>query len=192
MFVKPPGPRHTATESGDGLVIRIPAKRNVFIVGFLTLWLGGWLVGEIMAPISFLTAAHQAGPGAAFLLVWFCGWTVGGAFAVYTWLWQVKGCEVVTASSTALSIQREVFGLGPTKHYDASQIRQLRVSPQVFNPMDFRSGMAFWGIGGGLLAFDYGFKTYRFGAGIDEAEATIILRALAARLPQASGAAVTA
>jgi hypothetical protein len=190
MFVKPPGPRHTATEEADGLAIRVPSKRNIFILGFLTLWLCGWLAGEIMAPIGLFTTVHKDPGGAAFLLVWLCGWTVGGAFAFYVWLWQIKGCEVVTISPTALSIKRVIFGYGRAKQYDVSEIRRLRVAPLAFNPFDFRSGMAFWGIGGGALAFDYGFKTYRFGAGVDEAEARVILQAITARLPRLSDATV--
>jgi hypothetical protein len=58
MFVKPPGPRHTATEEADGLSIRIPA--------------------------------------------WLCGWTVGGVTFIFIWLWQIKGCEVITVSPTAI------------------------------------------------------------------------------------------
>ena len=185
MFVKPPGPRHTASEQGGQVVIGIPPKRNLFIVGFLTLWLCGWAFGEVTASTGLFTTLWKGpGPGTAFLLVWLCAWTVGGAFAIYTWLWQVKGREVVTASPTALSIKREVFGLGPTRHYDASQVHRLRLAPISFNSADFRSGMAFWGIGGGVLAFDYGFKTYRFGAGVDEAEAAAILQTIAARLPR--------
>ncbi len=190
MFVKPPGPRHTATEEADGLAIRIPAKRNVFIVAFLTFWLCGWAVGEVMASITLFTSAQKEPGAAAFMLFWLCGWTVGGAFAIYIWLWQIKGCEVVTVSPTALSIRREVLGYGRTKHYDIAEVRDLRVAPLTYNPFDFRSGMAFWGIGGGMLAFDYGFKTYRFGGGVDEAEARIILQSIISRLPRLSNATV--
>jgi hypothetical protein len=38
--------------------------------------------------------------------------------------------------------------------------------------------MRFWGIGGGLIAFDYGAKTFRFGASLDEAEAQDIVKEL--------------
>ena len=184
MFVKPPGPRHTATEEADGLAIRIPAKRNVFILAFLTIWLCGWAFGEVTAPIALFTAAHKQPGAAAFLLVWLCGWTLGGALAIYVWLWQLKGCEIITVSPAALGIKRELFGCGRVKQYDVSEIRELRVAPLTYNPFDYRSGLAFWGMGGGALAFDYGFKTYRFGAGVDEAEARIILQTITARLPR--------
>jgi len=188
MFVKPPGPRHTAIELADGLSFRIPPKRNIFIVGFLGLWLCGWVFGEIMGSATLFTQAVKEPAGAAFMLFWLCGWTVGGAFTLYVWLWQIKGCEVITISPTSLSIKREIFGYGPTKHYDVSEFRQFRVAPLTYNPTDFRTGMAFWGIGGGTLAFDYGFKTFRFGSGIDEAEGRIILQTITSRFPNLSSA----
>ena len=147
MFVKLPGPRHSATELPDGLAIRIPARRNLFILAFLSLWLCGWLFGEISAPIAFLKSADKNPGAAGFLLVWICGWTIGGGFAILVWLWQLKGCEIVTVSPSALSIGRQIFGYGPVKHYDLAEIRDFRIAPLVYNPFDFRSGMAFWGPG---------------------------------------------
>ncbi|HEY3898815.1 MAG TPA: hypothetical protein VGM54_09395 [Chthoniobacter sp.] len=184
MFVKPPGPRHTTTELPDGVAICIPARRNIFILAFLTLWLCGWLMGEITAPIAFVKSAEKNPAAAGFLLIWISAWTLGGGFALLIWLWQVKGREIVTISPSALSIGRQIFGYGPVKHYDLSEIRDLRLAPFVYNPFDFRAGMAFWGFGGGLIAFDYGYKTFRFGAGIDEAEARIILQTITARNPR--------
>jgi hypothetical protein len=183
MFVKPPGPRHTATATPQGLTIRIPPKRNPFLIGFLTIWLGGWFVGEIFAVFGLLAAAIKEPPEAAFLLVWLCGWTLGGAFALYLWLWLIKGCEVITVSPGALTIKRAIFDWGRAKHYDAKEIRHLRVAPFTLNPFDFQNSLTFWGYGGGTLAFDYGFKTFRFGAGLDEAEARIILETIADRFP---------
>jgi hypothetical protein len=183
VFVRPPGPRHTATEDRDGLVVRIPSKRNIFILAFLTFWLCGWLGGEIMVPFTFFTGAKKEPAALAFMVFWLCGWTVGGGFALYIWLWHIKGCELITISPIALSIKREVFGFGRSRHFEASEIRHLRVAPFTYNPYDFRSSLAFWGIGGGALAFDYGFKTFRFGAGVDEAEARVILQTITKRLP---------
>ncbi len=186
MFVKPSGPRHTATEEREGVVIRIPSKRNIFFIGFLGVWLCGWLFGEVSA-IAVLLGVGKREPGSGvFMFVWLTGWTVGGMFAMYAWLWQVKGCEVITLSPSAFGIKREVFGYGRSQFYDLNEIRELRVAPMTFNPADFRSGMAFWGIGGGSLAFDYGFKTYRFGTGVEEAEARVILQTILSRAPKLS------
>jgi hypothetical protein len=183
MFVKPPGPRHRVIEEADGIAIRIPSRRNVFILAFLTLWLCGWAVGEVSAPVAFFSGAKKDPGTAAFMLFWLCGWTIGGAVAFSVWLWQFKGCEVIAISPAGLSIRHEVIGYGRTKSYDPSEIRDLRVAPPTYNPFDFRSSWAFWGVGGGSIAFDYGFKTFRFAAGVDEAEARVILQRITDTLP---------
>jgi hypothetical protein len=41
--------------------------------------------------------------------------------------------------------------------------------------------MQFWGIGGGPVTFDYGARTFRFGASVDEAEARDIVNQLKAQ-----------
>ncbi len=43
------------------------------------------------------------------------------------------------------------------------------------------SSLYFWGVGGGTIAFDYGAKTYRFGAQLEEAEAKQIIQAVRER-----------
>jgi len=49
--------------------------------------------------------------------------------------------------------------------------------------MDARSTFVLWGLTGGHIAFDYGAKTYRFGAGVDEAEAKQIVKQIVDRYP---------
>ncbi len=120
-------------------------------------------------------------------MIWLSMWTLGGGFATYALLWQLRGCEVITVSPTALEIKRDLFGFGQAKRYDVSEIRDLRFAPPAFTPFDFRSSMAFWGLGSGVLAFDYGYKTFRYGAGIDEAEARLILQKIVSRLPRLTG-----
>jgi hypothetical protein len=189
MRVKPPGPRHQKTNTSDGVAIRIPAKRNVFIMIFIGFWLCGWCAGAVGAFTQILRGTgagagpHTPPPGVAILVVWLCFWMLGGVVILFAWLWQFKGCELVTVSPTTLGIRRQIFSFGLTRTYDVSEIRELRVAPLAYSPFDFRTGMAFWGFGGGLLAFDYGFRTFRFAAGIDEAEARAILKAIVNRLP---------
>lgn len=165
MFVTLPDPRHTVTEQADGLVLRIPSKRNVLVVVMLSLFLCIWLVGEIPAPAFLLQSLFQPPTFAAIIQLSVGAWTVGGGFALYNLLWQMKGFEVITVSPTTLVIKRAIFGWGRSRCYDVAGIRQLRVVP--FN----------------TLTFDYGRKTIRFGAGVGETEARYILLTLTSRMP---------
>jgi hypothetical protein len=182
MFVQPPGPRHTAEDDGTTLTITIPARRNAFLVAFIGLWLCGWILGEITGLVGMFGARKQ--PGGIFVLVWLCGWTIGGAFALYVWMWMVRGREIVRLSPTALMIKRDIFGAGRTRNYDITKVARLRLAPLIYNPFDWQRSMAFWGLGGGPIAFDYGYSTVRFGSGLDEAEAAKISQRVRARFPQ--------
>jgi hypothetical protein len=115
------------------------------------------------------------------MLAWLGVWTVGGAFAIYAWLWQVMGKEIVTVHGQMFTIRRDIGGFGFDKEYDLVQMRDLRVGHLGVNPLDFSSSLQLWGVGGGVIAFDYGARTYRFGAGLDEAEAKQVVTAIKQR-----------
>jgi hypothetical protein len=172
--VKPNAARATLSTSPKGLEITIPSRKNIFLILFLAVWLIGWAVGEVTVPSIFIKGNKDTG-ALFFVVAWFVAWTIGGAIAIYTWLWNVAGKEKVTINNLSLTIKRELFGYGREKEYEASHISNLRVSPQPFNPFNFSASLQFWGIGGGVLAFDYGSRTYRFGSGIGEAEANHII-----------------
>ena len=173
-IIKPGAARSIISTTIRGLEIVIPSKKNIFLILFLAVWLAGWAFGEFTVPTEFFKGNPNSG-SIIFTSVWLVFWTIGGGFAIYTWLWNVAGKEIITINSLTLSTKKDLFGYGRVKEYEMSSVTNMRVSPQPFNPFDFSSGLMFWGIGGGVIAFDYGAKTYRFGSGIDEAEANQIL-----------------
>src|SRR5258706_10714548 len=142
---------------------------------FLPIWLTGWAFGEVFAARELLEKGPQL-----FLGVWLIFWTFGGLTALYKWLAQIIGTERVTLATNALTIQRDVFGFEPTREYELSSIRNLRVSRVDFEAKYMsrnRPGI----FDNGPIAFDYGAKTYRFGAGVDESEASAIIEELKSR-----------
>jgi len=178
--IKPGKRRATISEGAKGLEIIIPSKKNIFIILFLSVWLVGWALGEIMVPRE-LFSDKPDDASKIFLVVWLVVWTIGGIFAIYIWLWNLTGKEIISVNSLSITVKRSLFGYGREKEYEMTHINNLRVSPQPFNPWNFSSGLQCWGIGGGVIAFDYGARTYRFGSGIDEAEATQLLEKIKER-----------
>jgi hypothetical protein len=165
-------------ERPDGLELVVPAKRNVFIVIFLLAWLGGWTFGELSALGKLLSGAEGA---AGFLFFWLVGWTIGGGFAAFTVLWMLVGRERIILRPRILAIRREALGLGLTREYDLTHVRNLRVSVGGYDPFGWAAGARFWGFGGGPVAFDYGAKSVRLAAAVDEPEAAQIVRELKTR-----------
>jgi hypothetical protein len=200
-FEEPPKSRYRFRNESNSFVISIPSKKNWFMILFLGFWLIAWCVGEFTALATIfggavLGIAGGLGPsvkgtglaaGGVFLVAWLGAWTVGGAFAIYIWLWQLKGVEEISFSPQALAIANKVPGWTREKSYRMENVKALRLAPYHFSPMDPSRGMEFWGITGGLLAFDYGSSTVRCGKGIEEAEAKEILGVLRQRLPSIVG-----
>jgi hypothetical protein len=179
-MVAPARPRASLQDTPAGLEIVVPARRNLFITLFLGLWLCGWLFGEIMVPASFFRGGPHKEP-ALFAVFWLVLWTVGGGFAMYVFWWTLAGKERILVSPSGLSIKRDLFGMGRIREYDRQHISDLRVSPNSYNPFDFRGGLQFWGVGGGVIAFDYGAATVRFGAALEEGEAKSVIAQIKAR-----------
>ena len=93
-------------------------------------------------------------------------------------MWMLAGREVISFKMPSLVVRRELLGLGRSQEFDLSLVKDLRASQEVLNSSNLSSGLRNFGFGGGAIAFDYGPKTYRFGAGLDEAEAKSVVEAI--------------
>jgi len=143
---------------------------------FLSAWLVGWGFGEVMV-VRELVFGKADAPD-LFMGVWLIMWTLGGGIAMYAWFRMLAGGELVLLGRGVLMIKDEVFGVGRANEYDLAHIKHLRIEPVALFPMDMTGALRFWGIGGGPIAFDYGSKTVRFGAGLDDAEAREVIQDL--------------
>ena len=174
--------RSRLEETAGGLRIVIPSRGSWLVVVFLTVWLCGWFFGELFAVRTLLgfTSGRPMphGPPQLFLVVWLAGWTVGGVAALYAWVWNAAGREIVDLDGASLSISREPIQFPPRKEFDWNSVRNLRVSPIVRSRRDFTQL-----IGLGIVSFDYGARTFRFGTGLDEAEGAMLIEAIQRRFP---------
>ncbi len=178
--IRPADSRLTITDTVQGLRIVMPCRRSWFVIFFLACWILGWAVGEVMVSRQFLNGDAPS-EGELFMLAWLGVWTVGGVVAIYAWLWQLMGKEIVTVHGQTFTVRRDIGGFGFDKEYELVQMRDLRVGPVGINPLDFSSSLQLWGVGGGIIAFDYGARTHRFGAGLDEAETKQVVTAIIQR-----------
>ena len=183
MKVEPSQARFRWDDQMGHLRLTLPARRNWPMLVFLSAWLVGWAFGEFTVPTQFFGKSGRTGID-LFTAAWLVMWTIGGAFAMYVWLWNLVGREVIDIDSESLRIKREVVRWGRVRDFTLNHVRALRVAPVTFNPMDFSNGLRFWGVGGGAIAFDYGAKTYRFGGALDEAEAKQVLARITERVPR--------
>ncbi len=112
----------------------------------------------------------------AFLFVWLIGWIIGGFFVIATLLWSIAGLELIKVDGGILEIGKEIFNIKRSKKYQIDEIKHLAISPNVLNDVwGLGHQRNFFGLSGGTVKFDYGLKTFKFGAGIDEAEGRLLI-----------------
>jgi hypothetical protein len=196
--------RAVANDSPEGLEIVIPAPRIWPAVIFLSLWLAGWATGEVFALRQILSPAPL--PAKMFLAVWVAFWTFGGTAALSICVWMLVGHERVRLRPQALTIQREAFGLGPTRVYELDRVLNLRAQPmpplsdvtvapgvqatdgkRAVTAGQVKTVMRVVGIGGPGISFTYASRPVRFGVALDPMEAQMLVTQLQARHSFAEG-----
>ncbi len=155
------------------LEIKIPARKRIFIMLFLSVWLVGWLFGEFSALVGIFSIDEMVIFTSIFMLVWITGWTIGGCVAIIIWFWMLIGYELITIEKGCFSISKKIGLINLKKEYEIKNIKYMCVSEntseyinrELFN---FRNKI-------GKIKFDYGMKTIKFANDIDEAEAKMIV-----------------
>lgn len=180
-YVEPRSARRRI-ESVDGVErIRIPMRRNWFVMIFLAFWLTGWTVGGIAAMTALFTHFEP------FLVVWLCGWAAGWGFAASTILFQICGAETISAHGGDLEVRSGASPLVRTWRYRGNAIRNLQSAAPTSDPFGMRHMQTpFWiRPRSGAVRFDYGAETVYLANGVDEPEGREVVAWLAKRLPAA-------
>lgn len=172
--------------------ITLPARKNFLLMGALTFWLALW-AGGVAVVISALLRGEIKEVGffvVFFLLAWLAGWSLGGGLALYGLLWMGCGTETIVATPEELTITRRTGGYQRLRRYEVAKIRSLRMVEQNQGMTDFLLSLRPFGIGNGLLTFDFGTTVVTFAEGTDRLQAQRLLdelcAALSARQEQAS------
>jgi hypothetical protein len=178
-FVAPPARRSRVIAESGGTRVVVPARRNPIMLAFLGFWLIAWMLGEVLVAGQLLSGNA---PGILFL--WLAFWTVGGVFAAASFLWQLGGHEEITIGPEGLALAMVFPGYLRRRAYALAQVARLRASEAAgwSNAQRFNRH-PFFGMGQGAISFDYGYRTFRFGRDLDEAEAVVLVRELLARHP---------
>jgi len=173
MIEKPYTGRAKIYRDGDTIEITVPSKKNFFTIIFLTAWIGGWFMGESSA-LEQVFNENADTTANSFITFWLVGWTVGGLFAILILLWFIGGEEIITVDEGVLELGRQIFGLGPIKLYQITDIKQMTVSP-TRDKDQWGNNRGRYLIKSGLIEFDYGLKTIKFGGEFDLAEARLLV-----------------
>ena len=154
----------------DGLHLMLPKRRRA--VEYLT---AAWTLVVVGLGLTLmLTGEGDEDPG-WFLAVWAL---LGLAFFGLS-LWGLLHREEIVLDARALKVGWGVGGWYRWRSYTRDGIEDVRMSAETMSSLDPRAGLRQYGIGGGIVAFDYGARTVRFGK-VEEAEAKRVVAALGA------------
>jgi len=166
--------------TADGYRLTIPTKRYWVFRIFGTLWLVAWW-GSTVAFVASFHAGPQSPPVGLMLLVLLVWIAFSGLYS-YWILWQIAGKEIVTIGNGQMTIKRDVLGFGRTRAYSVAQIRNLRASGLFGSFYSWSGMMKLYGFKGGVVAFENGDTTQRFGVHLEEPEALEVVENLQAHL----------
>ena len=182
-FVEPPKGITRITDLGDRLRIEIPLRPKGLLECLLLLvWLiftgvcEGILVSSLLHRLGVIPKplVEEAEPAPLPLLLFAC--VVLGVLLSF-WLWILLGREIVEVSIPEGALKVRCLPFKKTSSYRLSEVANLRVLESLR-----------WGRGttviAGIIAFDYGASTIRFGYTIDPAEARQIVALLKERFGQ--------
>lgn len=172
--------RVTIRETHDGLGIHNPTHRQMPIILFLLLWLGGWSFGEYFA-LSVIFSGDGPAEADLFLVFWVTFWTLGGLAAWWFVLWQLFGVEQLFITGGALVHEVGLWRLRRRRVYRLDGVGgfKLATGPKMGNQLTT-----------GAIAFTAEGNERRFGIGMDEKEAKTSLAAIRRHLPGPGAASV--
>jgi hypothetical protein len=158
----PPSP--LVEELPGGLRIPMRARRVGCTIGFLTVWLMGWSVGECLVANDFFFGTESLA-SRLLLLVWLLPWTAFGIACMAVLAFMLNGREILTIDGNGVSRRIEAFGIGRTKQWPVGEVGNFRAA-------------------GSFLQFDVRGKTIRTGTDLSESSATRIAEQVIARFPE--------
>lgn len=181
VFVEPPKGRAKIVDKGSQVHIVIPLRPRglggwlywLFIVAFLVAWVS---MGSVAIAQGFISSSNK--PPFLFMVGRTVFWAIATVFLI-GWCWQMLvGREEILITPQGLTIRRYPFGR--QLHYHLPEVKNLRVLEDVFAATNLWWWLLYqaWLPYAGVLAFDYGATTVRFGMGLDPAEARQIVEML--------------
>lgn len=184
MIVKPPAPKHRIEDLGDRLIISMPSKKILPFILVFGVWSLMWLAMEIGLIATIFTPTKYNILNVSLFIIWFVFWNLLGAILLYNLLWQLIGREEIQITNQSITVSQVILGYKRSKEYLAEHIRDLDIAWASMNDLLFRRMSIPIGANFGMIAFDYGARTFKFAGVIEEAEAKQIIAEIQRKYPQ--------
>lgn len=164
--------------------ISIASRKFWFFLIFWGIWLVIWIVGGVAALVALLHDKSQ--PRLAVLVAAFIAWAVAGLCVALFWLWFACGREVINVAEGKLILRNEILGRGRSEVFPLAQVSNLRACGLFGSFYTWSAMLQVYGLSGGMIAFECGGRTHRFGKLLEEGEASEIVKELRSRIDSAA------
>jgi len=183
MAIVEPGKGRAIIEHKDtGLRITIPARTRFLPTAIAILFSPLWIFGEIAVIYKLVTEPLSS--GTAFFAFWFTIWTLGGLWSLSSLLWNLSGKEVIDLDAVTLRRRKQIPLFSRSREYAVAGIAALRLAPPRIYGYYYQQDMSFLHFNDtGAIAFDHGRDTCRLGAGLDQAEASHVIKEMLRSVP---------
>ena len=168
------GKRISVLREGDVASFVILPSDSSWKIYLLFGWLFLWTVSGVIVAANYGTMPNANMK--IVIIMWMAFWAyfefkIGKAF-----LFRRFGKEKVWTKGGKLFYWRDIAGRGKRQEFDRELIRELQVIEK--DKKDFFATMneSFWVIGGEIISFEYGAKTYRLGIQLPEEDARELVR----------------
>jgi hypothetical protein len=183
-------PGYTLSEGSGGLRITLPKGTNWAELCFGTL--GTALFTYLLFPAAVHSFHRRPWHSYDHMLMYTgFGFALSLALSPLLWTWALLGRQLLTLDGITFTHRREILGIGFSREYDWSAVRDLRVRVSIpAQPVPGAPAVArvvFHLRGSAVLAFDYGARTFELGRGLDESSAHELVALITQRFPCPTG-----
>ncbi|MFT4755305.1 MAG: hypothetical protein ACI85Q_002874 [Salibacteraceae bacterium] len=168
------GQRITISKKESETIIRI----NGTVEGWMNHALLGWVFLWSMTGlyvIYFLFSGKAQDDQYFFFITYLTFWSFFEYKAVYSWLFRVKGYELIKVLPDAVYIKRGVFSFGKMKRYVRENIKDLKKVSQENNSLSSVYNKSFWVMGNEQIMFNYIGENVGFGMHLTQKDTSALL-----------------
>jgi hypothetical protein len=177
---------YTFSEGSKGLRITLPRGTNWAELCLGTL--AGVLFTKLLFPAAMVSFHRHPWHFYDHMLMYGgFGFALSLVFSLFMWVWAFLGKQSLTLDGITLTHRREVLGIGFSREYDWSAVRDFRA--RILAPAQNLPGapavanLVFNLRGSAVLAFDYGARTFELGRGLDESSVHELAALINQRFP---------
>ena len=168
---------------GERITVSRQDKETIIMIdGTIESWMNHALLGWVVmwTAIGFYVAyflySGKAEEGQIFFfLTYLMFWLYFEAKAIYSWLFRVKGFELIKITPDAWYIKRSVFSFGKVVRYVKENVKDLRKVESDRKSVVSGFNKSFWVVGNEQLAFNYIGKNIGIGMHLTEKDRSELL-----------------